>query len=168
LFDFCRFFEILEIEPVIVDRTCVICQAAFKYDHLSRGRYRRTCSPKCRAAREIEQARAYRRQGRYPAKPRAKAIAKTCVICSSPFMASERRRQACGPACGNILGKRNGDIGRRRNAERRRQRTCQNCGTGFVMRNPSGAARAGRTHEGRFCSRNCATASQRLKCESAS
>jgi hypothetical protein len=34
----------LKRSAVIVDRTCVTCQAAFKYDHLSRGRYRKTCS----------------------------------------------------------------------------------------------------------------------------
>jgi hypothetical protein len=48
------------------------------------------------------------------------------------------------------------------NAMARRSRTCQQCGAGFVMRNPSGAARRGEVSEGKFCSRKCAAASKRL------
>jgi hypothetical protein len=43
----------------------------------------------------------------------------------------------------------------------RRQRQCQHCGGGFVARNPSGAARAGKVREGRFCSRTCAIAARK-------
>ena len=152
---------------MIVARVCIVCQKPFSYDHATRGRYRATCSPQCRATREREQGRTYRRQGRYPARPRAKTIPKVCAVCSKPFMAAVRKRQACGPVCGNILGKRNGDAGRRLAAEQRRRRICEGCRVEFVMRNPSGAARAGRAREGRFCSRDCLATSRRPRSESA-
>lgn len=38
----------------------------------------------------------------------------------------------------------------------RRSRRCENCDKEFVARNPSGKARAGKSNEGRFCSRKCA------------
>lgn len=37
----------------------------------------------------------------------------------------------------------------------RRARQCEHCGSNFVARNPSGQARAGKSNEGRFCSRKC-------------
>jgi hypothetical protein len=54
------------------------------------------------------------------------------------------------------------------NAMARRQRTCEQCGAGFTMANLSGKARAGRSQEGRFCSRPCAIAGMRKPvCEQA-
>jgi len=146
---------------MIVEVACVMCGGAFQYDQAGRGRRRRTCSATCQAARNLALNQKYRREGRYPRRTRAKTIAKICAVCSVPFMASDRKRQACGPVCGNVLGKINGDIARKRNAQERRQRTCENCGAGFVAHNPSGQARAGRSKEGRFCSRRCAAVVQR-------
>lgn len=167
-FDFCLFSRILENDRVIVECRCTVCLKHFTYE-VGRGRRRRTCSPACLAVRKLAQGRDYRREGRYQVKPRAKTIRKVCAVCSEPFMAAERRRQACGLICGNILGKINGDVGRRRNAEKRRKRVCEHCVKPFTMRNPSGAARAGRTREGRFCSRVCrAAAGRRPVCEEAS
>lgn len=48
-----------------------------------------------------------------------------------------------------------------RAAERRRRR-CEACGTEFVARSPSGAARRGEVAEGRFCSRACAASARRV------
>jgi ribosomal protein S27AE len=162
---FSRFAKIRR-RTVIVEASCSICQAAFRYDHVGRGRRRRTCSIECRAARLSKLNSNYRRAGRYRRKPRAKTIPKLCVVCSAAFLASDAKRQACGLGCGGILAKRAGDAGRKRNAEQRRRRVCERCGSQFVMHNPSGAARAGRTLEGRFCSRDChAAASRKLACE---
>ena len=150
---------------MIVECRCIVCLKGFTYDHVGRGRRRRTCSPECRAARQLVQGRDYRSEGRYltkPRPPRAKTIPKVCAVCSQPFMASVRKRQACGLICGAVLAKRKGDAGRRRNAEERRRRVCEGCGSEFVMRNPSGAARAGRSREGRFCGRDCRVAGSRL------
>ena len=153
---------------MIVTCHCVTCRSDFSYDHVGRGRYRRTCSPACQDARKLAKARDYRREGHHALRPpRPKTIPKTCAVCRKSFMAAERRRKACGPVCGGVLAKRNGDIGRRRNAEKRRRRICEGCGSEFVMRNPSGQARAGRSQEGRFCSRACAVAGRRIKCEAA-
>lgn len=43
----------------------------------------------------------------------------------------------------------------------RRARHCETCGSEFVARNPSGQARAGKSKEGRFCSRECAHKAQK-------
>lgn len=99
-----------------------------------------------------------------PQKPRLPSIPKVCVVCDQPFLASVAKRRACSPKCGNILGKINGDAGRKRNSEARRQRVCEVCSARFVMRNASGRARAGKSHEGRFCSRSCARAERRISC----
>lgn len=142
---------------VKIESACAVCNKSFAYDHVGRGRRRRFCSEECRHQRQAEQNRRSR-QAR-PDRPRpytpVKKFPKTCAVCGVGFSAVSRRRQACGITCGGILAKRNGDLGRRRNAEARRRRICETCGTSFVMHNPSGAARAGRSHEGRFCSRAC-------------
>jgi hypothetical protein len=43
-------------------------------------------------------------------------------------------------------------------AETKWKRTCEHCRSVFRMRNPSGKARAGKSNEGRYCSRACALA----------
>lgn len=146
---------------MIVEVACVVCGGSFRYDQAGRGRRRRTCSAVCQAKRATAQNERYRTEGRYPRRPRAKTIPKVCVVCNEPFLAVSAKRQACDVDCGQILAKRNGDAGRRRNAEQRRSRTCLGCGAPFVTRNPSGAARAGRSNEGRFCSRACSNAHRR-------
>lgn len=54
-----------------------------------------------------------------------------------------------------------GEISARAKAARQRQ--CEQCGAEFTMHRPSGKARRGVSNEGRFCSRECAHASQRTK-----
>lgn len=137
---------------MIVDVECVTCGKAFRYEQLGRGRRRRTCSPECRRVRQRSQNAGYPRLAE---KPRIPNIPKVCIICEQPFLAVVAKRQACGPACGGVLAKRNGDIGRRRNADERRRRVCEGCLTPFVMRNPSGRTRAGVSREGRYCSSIC-------------
>jgi hypothetical protein len=157
---------------VIVRIQCLSCLREFAYDHVGRGRRRRFCSEACRTTQTAAQNANYRADGRYAdrvSKPRAPTIPKVCVVCRRDFLAVDRARQACSQRCGGILAKRNGDAGRRRNAEERRRRMCEQCGAAFVARNPSGQARAGRSHEGRFCSVACHTAyRRRLVCEEAS
>lgn len=149
---------------MIVEVECVTCGSAFRYEQSGRGRRRRTCSPKCRRVRQRSQNASY---PRLAATPRIPKIPKVCVICDQPFMAVVAKRKACGPACGGVLAKRNGDMGRRRNADERRRRVCEGCSAPFLMRNPSGQARAGKSREGRFCSHKCAIAERRAVCSEA-
>lgn len=155
---------------VKIETACAVCGKTFAYDHLGRGRRRRFCSDGCRRLRQAEQHRRSRQAHsgqprRYT--PPAKKFPKTCIVCGAGFLAVSERRQACGLACGAILAKRHGDVGRRRNAEARRRRRCETCGVEFVARNPSGAARAGMIREGRFCSRTCFLTRSRPQCEPA-
>ena len=153
---------------MIVSCRCIICLSDFQYDHAGRGRRRRFCSDPCRTARHARLNEGYRREGRYERrepKPRVPSIPKVCAVCNKAFLAVDRKRQACGPACGGVLAKRHGDAGRRRNAEERRRRICKACGVPFVMRNPSGRARSGLVNEGKFCGRRCARSAQTIACE---
>lgn len=154
---------------MIVTVDCLACHQAFVYDHVGRGRRRRTCSPACRKARNAASNAVARKRQPKRSEPRPKTLSKVCAVCAQPFMAYDKKRQACGPGCGNVLGKLNGDLGRRRNAEERRRRICEHCGGSFIAHNPSAAARAGRVREGRFCSRNCsAAANRKIACEETS
>jgi len=58
---FSRFAKIRR-RTVIVEAPCSICQAAFRYDHVGRGRRRRTCSVECRAARLLKLNSTYLRR----------------------------------------------------------------------------------------------------------
>lgn len=138
--------------------SCLICGVGFRWEKLGPGRLRRFCSASCRDARKRKQRRQYRAERRYPAKSKARTIAKVCVVCTAAFLANDKKRQACSALCGGKLAKRRGDAGRRRNALARRRRVCEHCHHEFVARNPSGQARAGKSREGRFCSLACAAA----------
>jgi 5-methylcytosine-specific restriction endonuclease McrA len=84
-----------------------------------------------------------------------------CVICGATFV-SAHLQECCSRTCGSKLGKQRSDVTRSANAMARHSRTCERCGNTFVMRNPSGKARRGETHEGRFCSRKCQAATIRI------
>lgn len=147
-----------------IEIPCAVCSKSFSYDHGGRGRRRRFCSDGCRRQRQAAQHKRSRQA--HPDRPRRyapppKKFPKTCTVCGTGFLAVSQRRQACGLACGAILAKQHGDAGRRRNAEARRRRQCETCGIEFVARNPSGAARAGLSHEGKYCSRACQVAYRR-------
>ena len=105
------------------------------------GRAPRFCSDDCR-----------RRARRSASRP---LLARECAICSAPFRTTNRSTVCCGRPCGQVLAKRRSDATRSANASARAKRYCEACGVEFLMRNPSGAARAGRSREGRFCSRKC-------------
>lgn len=90
------------------------------------------------------------------------AILPACAVCGAPFEPKYKAQKCCAAACGNVLGKLKGDATRSANAARRRVRTCERCGEGFTMRNPSGKARSGRAIEGRYCSRKCQADSTRI------
>jgi hypothetical protein len=156
------------IRPNMIIAHCIVCRVAFQYERGGPGRIRQTCSLACRVIRKAVHAATYRRahpeQRSRPQAPRSRKIAKVCAVCELPFLAAVEKQQACSPACGRILAKRQGDAGRRRNSEARRRRTCENCSTEFVARNWSGQARAGKSHEGRYCSRVCAVLGRKPKC----
>ncbi len=129
---------------------CMVCDTAFSFVTKTRGRHPRFCSEQCRNQRRRVSARAsYRRH------PRQANKRLTCVNCGNGFLGHDLRRKCCGRACGRVVGKKRSDAARARNAKLRRTRTCETCGRAFVMRNPSGRARAGLSREGRFCSRAC-------------
>jgi hypothetical protein len=111
------------------------------------GRAPRFCSDDCR---KEARRRAPRR-----------LINKRCEVCEHPFATPSRVIVCCGLVCGQLLAKRRSDAARSANATARAKRFCEACGTEFTMRNASGAARAGKSHEGRFCSRDCAARSMR-------
>jgi hypothetical protein len=93
-------------------------------------------------------------------------IAKACAVCGEPFeTTSQARAECCGTLCGQILAKRRSDPARSANARARLARFCLNCGDPFTARNSSGKARAGKSREGRFCSRRCRDSFSRRKSE---
>jgi hypothetical protein len=117
------------------------CGAGFSADMPRAGRPPRFCSDDCR---KEARRRAPRR-----------LINKRCEVCEHPFNTPSRVIVCCGPVCGQVLAKRRSDAVRSANATARAKRFCEACGAEFTMRNPSGKARSGTSHEGRFCSRKC-------------
>src|ERR1700704_4509628 len=83
---------------------------------------------------------------------------KICIVWGNPFETVNRATQCCGTVCGHRLAMPKAQATRSANAKVRRTRACLMCGVPFVMRNPSGKARAGLANEGRYCSRACASA----------
>lgn len=81
-----------------------------------------------------------------------------CVICGGAVTHKNRRTRTCGKRCGKVLS----DRSRSQASTTRRTRQCECCGTVFVMRAESGRAMAGKTREGRFCSRACSHAAVRV------
>ena len=138
-----------------ISANCVICGLSFLYERPARGRRQKYCSAICRQARQSGKRREARADLPSLARSRVKTIQKLCVICGGRFLTAVRKQDACGQACGGRLAKLRGDAGRLRNSLRRRMRICESCDLEFVMRNPSGNARAGRAREGRFCSVAC-------------
>lgn len=82
-----------------------------------------------------------------------------CPVCGTEFKPRREGSEFCSRECVNVR--------RREMAEAKRQRECEWCGAGFVMRNPSGRARAGMTDEGRFCSAKCMYSSRSAKAAAA-
>lgn len=83
----------------------------------------------------------------------AQASRRACAICGSEVSSTSA---TCGARCGNRLAQWSRST--RSGAER--ARSCEQCAASFVMRLPSGRARAGKAREGRFCSRPCAVAAR--------
>lgn len=132
---------------------CSGCGAGFDAYMPRAGRPPGFCSDHCRRVAEKD----YRRPSDRP----RLLIAKSCVVCGKPFSTPSRRIICCGTACGHVLGKRKSDATKRANALTRLARFCEACGAPFVMHRPSGQARAGKSREGRFCSRACKGAASR-------
>lgn len=138
---------------------CLACGNSFAAEKPRRGRHPRFCSPDCKRARHLSQAKGYRAEGRYPprtAPVKRRPISKTCEICQQPFQTTNHATVCCGQACGQILSHRRSAATRTARSIEQRRRVCEHCGTSFVARHPSGKARAGEVREGRFCSRRCA------------
>lgn len=123
------------------------CGVGFTATMHRAGRAPKYCSVRCR--RKALRGHSKRR-----------LIEKICAICARPFTTPSRVIVCCGQICGQVLAKRRSDAVRSANATARAKRFCEACGAEFTMRNPSGAARAGKSHEGRFCSRRCAARSR--------
>lgn len=137
--------------PPVVSIDCLVCNTAFSATRQSRGRLPRFCSEKCRRARKAM-------QGASRAKPGARPLhRKSCAICGEAFTTTNPKTVCCGPAHGFVLLHRRSAATRKARRAERDARICQNCGAGFVARNPSGKARKGLTREGQFCSRRCAS-----------
>jgi hypothetical protein len=135
---------------------CIVCATEFQATPAGRGRRPRFCSPRCRKARKVDQARAYPR-GLSPLRK------KSCPICDEVFSTRYPQKQCCGRDCGFELMHRRGAATREARRAERDTRVCRQCGASFVMRNRSGKARAGLSREGRFCSRDCAWSSRRRR-----
>lgn len=148
---------------MLVKMDCLVCATPFEYDHASRGRRRRFCSDTCRATRQKSQNRVARRASYRPRSPQY--IHATCVECGSRFETVYRKTKTCSQLCANRYRKRRTEATRHANAMVRRTRTCLQCLTVFIARNPSGAERrAGRMQT--FCSVACANAARRARvCE---
>lgn len=93
---------------------------------------------------------------------------KLCTNCVNAFVMQRCGQRCCSEEC----GKERMRVGRlksgRTSGERKHKegvakytRTCRQCGTGFVMRKPSGKALRGRVEEGQFCSNKCKFAARR-------
>jgi hypothetical protein len=138
--------------------SCWHCSKTFEVSYAGIGRVPRFCSAECRTARRDARRRRYMEEGRYPTRRdqprRDRPRRKICAVCSKQFETMCSRTQCCGVNCGRVLAKRKSAL-RTANMRLRRTRSCENCGENFVARNPSGRARRGETHEGRFCSRAC-------------
>lgn len=151
---------------MLVKIDCLVCQASFEYDHASRGRRRRFCSHACRVARQKAQNLVARRAWKNPY-VRAKPIAARCVICGTAFETVHRKTKTCGPSCANRYRKARTEATRHANAMAKRTRTCSQCSTNFIARNPSGAERRA-SHVQKYCSVACANAAKRApSCEAA-
>ena len=133
---------------------CSACHEPFEWIVRARGRYPKTCSPKCDAARRREWNCANRHRYRTD-KPREKIHHGECVICGAPFESVDRRTRTCGLTCGAALSYQTKVPGRRAKTIAQRTRICEACGRSFVMHKPSAKARRGEVREGRFCSRRC-------------
>jgi len=150
----------MSITGDVIAITCIVCGVAFETMRTTRGRLPRFCSAECRRRRRAAQHRTYRVQGRYPRNYRRERplLQKTCVVCGKGFSTTNLRTRCCGVDCGLKLSHRLSSVTRKERRAERDARVCQQCGIGFVARNPSGKARRGEACEGRFCSRRCAAA----------
>jgi hypothetical protein len=137
-----------------IDIVCIACGTPFITTRATRGRLPRFCSPDCRQKRRAAQHQQYRDEGRYPP-PNRRPFPKACAVCGQPFKTTNRATVCCGMACGKVLAARKRNASRSARSIGQRQRVCVHCGDGFVARHPSGKARAGKSHEGKFCSRRC-------------
>lgn len=139
---------------------CRVCRREFQHDRAPgrRGRNPVTCSPRCHAAWDDAQAILYRRyyNATHQPRPRRKHR-RRCVVCGTEFDTINAPTVCCSQACGSTWASRD----RAAAAAERRRRICETCGVEFVMRPPSGKARAGKSREGRFCSMVCAVAGRR-------
>ena len=142
-------------------RGCKKCGETFSYERSrSNGRPRLFCSEICRTARVAELNAGYRSDGRYRSRAhtaREPKYERTCETCQLPFRTVNPVTKCCSRRCGWLLAQRTAHLTRSVNAAARRARVCEHCKGPFIMRNPSGAARAGKSREGRFCSRACVT-----------
>lgn len=67
-----------------------------------------------------------------------------CPVCGKP---AKWHAVACSQQCGRIMSSEK--------SRKSRQRTCEQCGTVFTKRLPSGRGLKGEVQEGRFCSNEC-------------
>jgi hypothetical protein len=137
-----------------INLVCLVCGGTFLAPKPRRGRYRRFCSSACRLARRASQHLAYRAEGRYPA-PVRRLRQKVCAICGESFSTKDPRTECCSSACGIVLSHRRSSATRKQRSDEKHAAVCQQCGVGFVARNPSGKARRGLSREGQFCSCRC-------------
>lgn len=83
----------------------------------------------------------------------AQGSRRACAMCDAEVFSTSL---TCGRRCGNRLAQ----WSRAARSGAERARSCERCAASFVMRLPSGRARAGLSREGRFCSRRCAHAAR--------
>lgn len=129
------------MRPYTLSARCP-CGEIFAATIAGAGRPSKFCSDHCRKKARHNRTR--------------RLISKQCEVCGDPFKTANSRTACCGRCCSQILLNRRRNATRRKNARARSARFCETCASPFHMRNPSGKARAGKSHEGRFCSRSCA------------
>jgi hypothetical protein len=120
---------------------CKNCSSGFLLQRRNRrGRMPAFCSMVCRRRWHADR-RAFQKH--------------SCAHCGGQFE-SKTPRACCSPRCAfDLRGKRSG-VTRRRRADFRKRRTCEQCGIRFRPKHHrSGAAIRGESAEGRFCGRKC-------------
>jgi hypothetical protein len=133
----------------VLQLQCLRCGEQFGYNPGRSGRRRLTCSPACRAARQLEHGRRYRREGRR-SRGKRKLYNGACAVCSTAFVTGNRRTQTCSNACGAIL---NGQLRTARSLARR-AKCCPVCTHSFVPSNSSASQRRS-GYVQRCCSHEC-------------